>query len=122
MSHHTHQRNMNNISKVQLHPTLIVNEQDPDWTKEETDYLWSLCPDFDLRWIIITDRYEWPDKTRTMEDLKDRYYSCVRGLLAGRTPESLMTASQLETYNSYKWDKGFPSPTPFLRLTDPDIV
>ena len=113
---------MNNISKVQLHPTLIVNEQDPDWTKEETDYLWSLCAEFDLRWIIITDRYEWQDKQRTMEDLKDRYYSGVRALLAGRTPESLMTASQLETYNSYKWDKGFPSPTPFLRLTDPDIV
>lgn len=41
-----------------------------------------------------------------MEDLKDRYYSGVRKLLAGRTPESLMTATQLEQYNSYKWDKG----------------
>lgn len=42
-----------------------------------------------------------------MEDLKDRYYSGVRKLLTGRIPESLMTASQLEQYNSYKWDKGF---------------
>ena len=84
------------------------NQQDPEWTKEETDYLWSLCADFDLRWIVIADRYEWPDKQRTMEDLKDRYYSSVRNLLAGRTPESLMTASQLETYNAYKWDKGTP--------------
>ena len=41
-----------------------------------------------------------------MEDLKDRYYSGVRKLLSGRVPESLMTASQLEQYNSYKWDKG----------------
>lgn len=41
-----------------------------------------------------------------MEDLKDRYYGGVRKLLAGRTPESLMTATQLEQYNSYKWDKG----------------
>jgi hypothetical protein len=44
-----------------------------------------------------------------MEDLKDRYYSATRKLLAGRTPESLMTASQLEQYNSYKWDKGLSS-------------
>ena len=79
---------------------------DPDWTKEETDYLWSLCADFDLRWVVIADRYEWEDKERTMEDLKDRYYSGVRQLLAGRIPESLMTAAQLEQYNSYKWDKG----------------
>ena len=88
----------------------VVNQTDPDWTKEETDYLWSLCADYDLRWIVIADRYEWQDKERTMEDLKDRYYSGVRKLLAGRTPESLMTASQLETYNAYKWDKCTPSP------------
>lgn len=85
--------------------TFYTNEDD-DWTKEETDYLWSLCADFDLRWIVIADRYEWEGKERTMEDLKDRYYSGVRKLLAGRTPESLMTATQLEQYNSYKWDKG----------------
>ena len=85
-----------------------VNEtdfEDEDWTKEETDYLWDLCAEFDLRWMVITDRYEWEGKERTMEDLKDRYYSGVRNLLAGRTPESLMTASQLQTYNSYKFDK-----------------
>jgi DNA methyltransferase 1-associated protein 1 len=83
----------------------ISNHEDDDWTKEETDYLWSLCADFDLRWIVIADRYEWEGKERTMEDLKDRYYGGVRKLLAGRTPETLMTATQLEQYNSYKWDK-----------------
>jgi DNA methyltransferase 1-associated protein 1 len=86
---------------------IYIANPDPEWSKEETDYLWSLCADFDLRWIIITDRYEWENKERTMEDLKDRYYSGVRKLLVGRTPESLMTTSQLELYNSYKWDKGF---------------
>ena len=55
---------------------------------------------------MVADRYEWEGKERTMEDLKDRYYSGVRKLLAGRTPESLMTVAQLEQYNSYKWDKG----------------
>ena len=68
--------------------------------------MWSLCRDLDLRWTVIADRYEWADKERTMEDLKDRYYSVVRKLLAGATPENLMTATQLEHYNSYKWDKG----------------
>lgn len=81
-------------------------DQDPDWTKEETDYLWSLCADFNLRWIVIADRYQWEGKERKMEDLKDRYYGGVRKLLAGRIPENLMTATQLEQYNSYKWDKG----------------
>jgi DNA methyltransferase 1-associated protein 1 len=85
--------------------------QDPDWTREETDYLWSLCSDFDLRWIVIVDRYEWKETEgqerteRTMEDLKDRYFSGVQKLLVGRTPESLMTTDQLEQYNSYEWDK-----------------
>ena len=56
-----------------------------------------------------------------MEDLKDRYFRGVRKILAGRTPESLMTTSQLEQYNSYKWDKSTPrlhsqdDLTPFIR-------
>ena len=50
-----------------------------------------------------------------MEDLKDRYLGGVRRLLAGRIPESLMTASQLEQYNSYKWDKGLA----LVRRTNP---
>lgn len=88
---------------------VILANPDPDWTKDETDYLWSLCSDFDLRWIVIADRYEWEHRERTSEDLKDRYYNGVRKLLVGRVPESLMTASQLEQYNSYKWDKGYIS-------------
>ncbi|KAF9926097.1 swr complex subunit [Linnemannia zychae] len=34
--------------------------KDPDWTMEETSYLWDLCRRFDLRWVVIQDRYEWP--------------------------------------------------------------
>ncbi|KAF9347774.1 swr complex subunit [Mortierella sp. NVP85] len=34
--------------------------QDPDWTLEETNYLWDMCRRFDLRWVVIQDRYEWP--------------------------------------------------------------
>ena len=31
---------------------------DPDWTREETDYLLSLCDLYDLRFLVIGDRYE----------------------------------------------------------------
>ncbi|KAF8938501.1 swr complex subunit [Dissophora ornata] len=34
--------------------------QDPGWNLEETSYLWDLCRRFDLRWVVIQDRYEWP--------------------------------------------------------------
>jgi hypothetical protein len=29
-----------------------------DWSREETDYLLSMCERFDLRFIVIADRYE----------------------------------------------------------------
>ncbi|KAG0310205.1 swr complex subunit [Dissophora globulifera] len=36
--------------------------QDSDWSLEETNYLWDLCRRFDLRWVVIQDRYEWPPR------------------------------------------------------------
>ncbi|KAI9673267.1 MAG: swr complex subunit [Trizodia sp. TS-e1964] len=64
-----------------------------DWSREETDYLVDLVVQWDLRWIIIADRYEYVPteasgenkgedamalvptaKPRTMEDMKARYY------------------------------------------------
>ncbi|KAH9730888.1 SWR1-complex protein 4 [Citrus sinensis] len=44
---------------------------DPMWTKEETDQLFELCERFDLRFIVIADRFP---SSRTVEELKDRYY------------------------------------------------
>nr|XP_045612056.1 DNA methyltransferase 1-associated protein 1-like [Procambarus clarkii] len=45
------------------------------WTRSETDTLFELCHRFDLRWPVIHDR--WPSHltSRTMEDLKERYYN-----------------------------------------------
>lgn len=41
---------------------------DIEWTKEETDYLFKLVRDFDLRWYIIHDRYDYsPGPLRTLE-------------------------------------------------------
>ncbi|KAI8143797.1 hypothetical protein BJV82DRAFT_668240 [Fennellomyces sp. T-0311] len=57
---------------------------DAEWSKDETDYLFQLCRRFDLRFPIIEDRYSFADKQRSMEDLKDRYYSVQRKLIKAR--------------------------------------
>ncbi|GMH02285.1 hypothetical protein Nepgr_004124 [Nepenthes gracilis] len=56
---------------------------DPKWTKEETDQLFDLCERFDLRFIVIADRFP---SSRTVEELKDRYYSVSRAILIARAP------------------------------------
>ncbi|KAK7396399.1 hypothetical protein VNO78_17383 [Psophocarpus tetragonolobus] len=58
---------------------------DPMWTKEETDQLFDLCERFDLRFILIADRFP---SSRTVEELKDRYYSVSRAILIARAPSS----------------------------------
>ncbi|KAM7276457.1 hypothetical protein ACFE04_018323 [Oxalis oulophora] len=56
---------------------------DPAWTKEETDQLFDLCERFDLRFVVIADRFP---SSRTVEELKDRYYNVSRALLIARAP------------------------------------
>lgn len=52
------------------------------WTKEETDHLIDLAQRFDLRFIIMADRYDTEKfSKRSVEDLKDRYYK-IYGILA----------------------------------------
>jgi hypothetical protein len=53
--------------------------QDPDWSKDETDYLLAQCRLFDCRFIVIHDR--WQRTRRTVEDLKERFYAVQRRLL-----------------------------------------
>lgn len=38
--------------------------QSEAWSREETDYLMDLVKEFDLRWIVIADRYEWSPKKK----------------------------------------------------------
>lgn len=81
--------------------------QDEHWTREETDYLFKLCQHFDLRFIVIHDRYDFPSSSQTaprsMEDLKARYYDCCRKLTASR-PSTDETAKNV-TMNSFLFDK-----------------
>ncbi|KAI0472699.1 hypothetical protein GGR56DRAFT_676773 [Xylariaceae sp. FL0804] len=90
-----------------------------DWTKDETDYLFELAKDFDLRWPLIWDRYEYkpklPDsgingegpgdtdpntavvpatKARSVEDLKQRYYEVAAKVMAIQKPVQYMTQAE----------------------------
>lgn len=86
--------------------------QNADWTKGETDYLLELARDYDLRWPLIWDRYEWSPpatngeadvdgdeskaivpamRSRTMEDLKARYYEVASKMMATQKPVQYMT-------------------------------
>lgn len=91
-----------------------------DWTREETDYLFDLVRDFDLRWPLIWDRYEYtPGETdrngdnddvdmaqaivpatraRTMEDLKYRYYDVAAKLMAAQKKPEHMTSPEFDLY------------------------
>jgi len=51
---------------------------DPSWTKEETDILWDLCKTFDLRFVVIADRLP---GNKSLEDIKERYYKISTKLL-----------------------------------------
>ncbi|KAG2495242.1 hypothetical protein HYH03_006515 [Edaphochlamys debaryana] len=65
----------------------LIRPDSGNWTKEETDYLYDLCEQFDLRWHVIFDRYEWPQAPppgRSLEDLKERYYTVARKMLVSR--------------------------------------
>ncbi|EFA07023.2 DNA methyltransferase 1-associated protein 1 isoform X1 [Tribolium castaneum] len=45
------------------------------WTKDETDHMMQLAQRFDLRFILMADRYDTEKfPKRSVEDIKDRYY------------------------------------------------
>ena len=91
-----------------------------DWTKEETNYLLDLCRDFDLRWLLIADRYEPADigdepyPARSMEDMKLRYYTIAAKVMESHTPASNMTAVEFQLWEKMK---GFDAKTETQRKT-----
>lgn len=97
----------------------MANLQNPDWTKAETDYLLALAKDFDLRWSVIWDRYDFgpsaptpgPNdgganalmavpRPRSLEDLKARYYEVAHKMMAVQKPAQYMTRAELELYET----------------------
>jgi DNA methyltransferase 1-associated protein 1 len=71
--------NIVNIKKEEYDQ--VSDTLDPTWTWEETEYLWELCKEFDLRFIVIQDRYFFKNQDRSVEELKERYYSVCRKIL-----------------------------------------
>ncbi|KAM0793439.1 hypothetical protein ACM66B_000884 [Microbotryomycetes sp. NB124-2] len=57
--------------------------KDPSWTREETDHLFELAHKYDLRFIVMADRWSLPTE-RSVDMLKARYYSICRSLIANR--------------------------------------
>ncbi|GAC72828.1 DNA methyltransferase 1-associated protein-1 [Moesziomyces antarcticus T-34] len=99
----------------------IQHLRDDDWTKEETDYLMELCAAYDLRFVVIHDRYDWASaqpsfvsgstgalfqavKERSMEDLKARYYAVCRRLIRSRISTDDVETRQV-LLSTYAFDK-----------------
>lgn len=60
-----------------------------------------------MRFFVIADRYdnEKYKKHRTLEDLKDRFYSVSRKILLARNPINSMTAAQSSLLNTMEYNK-----------------
>lgn len=92
------------------------NLRNDEWSKEETDYLMGLATEFDLRWPVMWDRYEYepgftakhtehesqslvPErKIRTLEDLKARYYFVAATMMAVHRPIQYMSQAEFNLH------------------------
>jgi DNA methyltransferase 1-associated protein 1 len=88
----------------------------PEWTKDETDYLMALVKEFDLRWPLIWDRYEYQPpvsetnadalitvtKPRSMEDLKARFYFIADQMLILHTPPKDMRKAEMDLHEIFE--------------------
>lgn len=84
----------------------LLKADSGDWSREETDYLFELCERFDLRFTVIADRWDFTTAAaagaagaavstqRSVEDLKERYYSISRKLLMAREGNEALIANQ----------------------------
>ena len=97
------------------------------WDKPETDYLVSLVHEYDIRWILIGDRYDYQPaekpaegensmvvvmqpKKRSMEDMKARYYEVAAKVLALKRPLANMSTEEFGLHEKMtKFDAGLES-------------
>lgn len=49
----------------------LVQGGDGDWTFEETRYLFALCEDYELRWVVIHDRYSFLRELKPKETVTE---------------------------------------------------
>ena len=63
----------------------LIKPNDRNWNYEQTMYLWDLLKQYELKFVVVYDRFD--EETygeRTVESLKDRYYSVARTILEHR--------------------------------------
>ena len=76
----------------------LMNEE---WSKEETDYLVDTYRECNGKWPVIIDHYTFSDgPNRSMEDLKERFYTISAKVLAHNTPIDTMTAPQFSLHQT----------------------
>jgi hypothetical protein len=71
----THLRNIPGYCKVSRTASLRFRTANPytsrldhEWSREETDYLFKLVKEYDSRFYVVADRYEFPEgQERSME-------------------------------------------------------
>lgn len=87
------------FNKVLSIPTYSPNEYNlhlktsqVKWSKAQTDHLFELANRFDLRFVIMADRWDRANYgTKTVEDLKERYYEVINLLQKVSTPTAAAT-------------------------------
>lgn len=101
----------------ELYAKLLESE---DWSRHETDYLMGISEEYDLRWPVIWDRYEYeppiPEgdgaegegammnmpKIRGLDDMKERYYKVSAALMKDRKPLETMNNVEFDMYEMMK--------------------
>ncbi|RUS89692.1 hypothetical protein EGW08_002510 [Elysia chlorotica] len=61
---------------------------DDRWTRQETEHLFDLCKRFEIRFVVVHDRWDRQrHKDYSIEDLKERYYNICNTLAKVRAPQ-----------------------------------
>lgn len=90
------QLNIPTYTMVEYNQHLKSNQA--KWSKAQTDHLFDLANRFDLRFIIMADRWDRANfGTKTVEDLKERYYEVLSQLTKAKSGGS---AAPLSATNS----------------------
>lgn len=72
-----------------------------EWTKDETDYLVDVYRECNGKWPVVVDHYSFTEgTTRSMEELKSRFYGISATLLQLRTPITSMTAPEYTLFET----------------------
>lgn len=115
-------KSLTGASNSSFKPYTSHPQLDKEWSREETDYLFDMAREYDVRFLVMHDRYNFPGGVeRTVEvnflffsgsallnrsqDLKHRYYGVCRKLLRTR-PWVGDESSKAQLLSSFNFDKG----------------